>query len=80
MGDILFIRLLFNSPAANKCSDVIINFTLFFLFTEMEIIPEGTNFRLVQDEELPAILEHLKQYLPEAIKVCALNFLVVKFN
>lgn len=46
----------------------------------MEIIPEGTNFRLVQDEELPAILEHLKQYLPEAIKVCAPNVLVLKFN
>lgn len=39
------------------------------LMIEMEIIPEGIHFRLVQDDELPAILNHLKQYLPEAIKV-----------
>lgn len=38
----------------------------------MEIIPEGVHFRLVQDDELPSILEHLKSYLPEAIKVCIL--------
>lgn len=37
----------------------------------MEIIPEGVHFRLVQDDELPAILGYLKQYLPESIKVCA---------
>lgn len=36
---------------------------------EMEIIPEGRHFRLVQDSELPQILEHLEQYLPEALKV-----------
>lgn len=39
---------------------------------EMEIIPEGVHFRLVQDDELPAILGYLKQYLPESIKVCAI--------
>lgn len=36
----------------------------------MEIIPEGRHFRLVQDSELPEILEYLEQYLPEALKVC----------
>lgn len=46
----------------------------------MEIIPEGTHFRLVQDDELPAILEHLKQYLPEAIKVCAFTLPIVDVN
>lgn len=36
---------------------------------EMEIIPEGKHFRLVQDIELPEILEYLERYLPEALKV-----------
>lgn len=36
----------------------------------MEIIPEGKNFRLVQDNELPEILLVLEQYMPEAVKVC----------
>lgn len=35
----------------------------------MEIIPEGRHFRLVYESELPSILEVLKQYLPEALKV-----------
>lgn len=35
----------------------------------MEIISEGTHFRLVRDDELPSLLEILQQYLPEAIKV-----------
>lgn len=36
---------------------------------EMEIIPEGKNFRLVQDHELPEIMAVLEQYMPEALKV-----------
>lgn len=35
----------------------------------MEIIPEGKNFRLVNDDELPRILETLEKYLPHSIKV-----------
>lgn len=35
----------------------------------MEIISEGTHFRLVRDDELESILDILQQYLPEAIKV-----------
>lgn len=35
----------------------------------MEIIPEGKNFRLVQDNELPELLLVLEQYMPEAVKV-----------
>lgn len=35
----------------------------------MEIISEGTHFRLVRDDELPSILEILQQFMPEAIKV-----------
>lgn len=34
----------------------------------MEIIPEGKHFRLVQDSELPEILNYLEQFLPEALK------------
>lgn len=36
---------------------------------EMEIIPEGKNFRLVQDDELPKILVVLEKHLPYALKV-----------
>lgn len=42
----------------------------------MEIIPEGKNFRLVQDNELPQILEVLEQYLPESLKVSAFFILL----
>lgn len=35
----------------------------------MEIIPEGKIFRLVQDDELPSILEVLEKHLPYALKV-----------
>lgn len=35
----------------------------------MEIIPEGKNFRLVHDDELPEIMVFLERYLPEALKV-----------
>lgn len=35
----------------------------------MEIIPEGKNFRLVHDDELPQIMEFLEQYIPHALKV-----------
>lgn len=34
----------------------------------MELIPEGKNFRLVQDSELPKILDYLEQFLPESLK------------
>ncbi|GLH09409.1 Uncharacterized protein GBIM_14486 [Gryllus bimaculatus] len=34
----------------------------------MEIVPEGKNFRLAQDDELPAILDFLSEYLPDALK------------
>lgn len=36
----------------------------------MDIIPEGRNFRLVQEHELPEIITVLEQYMPEALKVC----------
>lgn len=36
----------------------------------MEIIPEGKHFRLVQESELPEILEYLERYKPESLKVC----------
>lgn len=36
----------------------------------MDIIPEGKNFRLVQEHELPEIMTVLEQYMPEALKVC----------
>ncbi|XP_017778395.1 PREDICTED: uncharacterized protein LOC108564033 [Nicrophorus vespilloides] len=33
-----------------------------------EVLAEGKNFRLVQEEELPEILELLGNYLPDSIK------------
>lgn len=36
----------------------------------MEVLSEGKNFRLVQEEELPEILDFLAQFLPDSIKVC----------
>ncbi|GLV31757.1 uncharacterized protein CBL_07516 [Carabus blaptoides fortunei] len=35
---------------------------------EMEVLPEGKNFRLVKEEELPEIIEVLEKYLPESLK------------
>lgn len=35
----------------------------------MEVLPEGKNFRLVKQDELPEILEFLSQYLPDSLKV-----------
>lgn len=34
----------------------------------MDVLPEGKNFRLAQEEELPAILDFLEKYLPDSIK------------
>ncbi|CAG9787888.1 unnamed protein product [Diatraea saccharalis] len=34
----------------------------------MEIAPEGKNFRLVTEEELPAVADFLVQYMPESLK------------
>jgi hypothetical protein len=35
----------------------------------MEIVPEGKNFRLVTEDELPAVADILVQYMPESLKV-----------
>lgn len=35
----------------------------------MEILPEGKNFRLVNDDELPTLLDVLEKYLPYSLKV-----------
>lgn len=37
--------------------------------SEMEIVPEGKNFRLVSEDELPAVADILVQYMPESLKV-----------
>ncbi|GBP19190.1 hypothetical protein EVAR_11512_1 [Eumeta japonica] len=34
----------------------------------MEIVPEGKNFRLLSEDELPAVAEILEQYMPESLK------------
>uniref|UniRef100_A0A1B6DVR1 N-acetyltransferase domain-containing protein n=2 Tax=Clastoptera arizonana TaxID=38151 RepID=A0A1B6DVR1_9HEMI len=34
----------------------------------MELLPEGKNFRLAQEDELPEILEFLSNYLPDSLK------------
>lgn len=43
--------------------------------TEMEIVPEGKNFRLVSEDELPAVADVLVQYMPESLKVTFNKFL-----
>lgn len=49
---------------------MLIDFLLFFLLIlEMEIIPEGRHFRLVQESELPEILDYLERFFPESLKV-----------
>ncbi|KAI8421552.1 hypothetical protein MSG28_009585 [Choristoneura fumiferana] len=35
---------------------------------EMEIVPEGKHFRLVTEDELPAVADVLVQYMPESLK------------
>lgn len=35
----------------------------------MELLPEGKNFRLVEKEELPEILNVLEEYLLDSLKV-----------
>lgn len=42
---------------------------LHMFVAEMEIVPEGKNFRLVTEDELPAIADILVQYMPESLKV-----------
>lgn len=41
----------------------------FCAISEMEIIQEGRNFRLIQDSELSDVLVILGRYLPESLKV-----------
>lgn len=43
----------------------------------MEVLPEGKNFRLVHEEELPEILELLGKYLPDSLKVSGLIFCLI---
>lgn len=35
----------------------------------MEVLPEGKNFRLVEETELQDIIDFLEKYLPESVKV-----------
>lgn len=42
----------------------------------MEIVPEGKNFRLVTEDELPAVADVLVQYMPESLKVINKNNLL----
>lgn len=50
--------------------------TIYKITAAMEkILPEGKNFRLVQEEELPGILNFLKNYLPDSIKVIYIELL-----
>lgn len=42
----------------------------FYTFTAMEeVLLEGKNFRLVDELELPEIIEFLGNYLPDSLKV-----------
>lgn len=38
----------------------------------MEIVPEGNNFVIVKECELPAMMEELEKYFPHSLKVCYL--------
>lgn len=35
----------------------------------MEVLPEGKNFRLLTESELPDVIHILEKYLPKSIKV-----------
>jgi hypothetical protein len=39
------------------------------LLVEMELVPEGKNFRLAQENELPELLDFLSEHLPDSLKV-----------
>jgi hypothetical protein len=39
------------------------------LVVDMELVPEGKNFRLAQENELPEILDFLSEHLPDSLKV-----------
>jgi hypothetical protein len=39
------------------------------LLIEMELVPEGKNFRLAQENELPELLDFLSEHLPDSLKV-----------
>jgi hypothetical protein len=47
----------------------ILCFHVVLLVIEMELVPEGKNFRLAQENELPEILDFLSEHLPESLKV-----------
>lgn len=48
-------------------------------FAEMEVLPEGKNFRLAQEEELSEILDFLGNYLPESIKVRSIIYQPLRY-
>jgi hypothetical protein len=48
--------------------------------SQMEIIPEGRNFRLVQDEELPSVLDALNKYMPHSLKVSESTLLIISIS
>lgn len=43
-----------------------------------EVLTEGKNFKLVNEDELPEIVEILEQYLPDSIKVIFTSFKSIK--
>jgi len=45
----------------------------------MEIVSEGKNFRLVQDDELPEIMNYLEKFMPEASKVRFFKYVFTVF-
>lgn len=38
-----------------------------------EVLSEGKNFRLLQESELPEVVEFMSQFLPHSIKVSCQN-------
>jgi hypothetical protein len=60
------------STCGDVCNKMRIIFPLCFhvlLMVEMELVPEGKNFRLAQENELPEILDFLSEQLPDSLKV-----------
>lgn len=35
----------------------------------MEVVEKGRNFRLLEEDDLPQLLDFLTEYLPESLKV-----------
>jgi hypothetical protein len=57
------------TTTGTKLKIYLIYFFHVLLWVEMELVPEGKNFRLAQENELPELLDFLSEHLPDSLKV-----------